>query len=89
MMYVVGDKPLLLHMQLYIKAQWLRISLIKLISHFKVSILTLRNEYEFQRVIENGPYYMNRKLVMGKKWYLNFDFRKEILMKLPIWMRFP
>lgn len=32
---------------------------------------------------------MNRRIVLVKRWYLNFDFRGEILRKLLVWFRLP
>lgn len=39
-------------------------------------------------VVEGGPYFMNRKQVIVKKWEVGFDFKKVILMRIPLWVRF-
>lgn len=32
---------------------------------------------------------MNKRIVIVKKWSLSFDFRDEVLRKLPVWFKLP
>lgn len=84
-LYVVGDRPLNFHMQCYIKAQWSSIQPSKVVSHSKgYFIIKLRNTEVLTRVPEGESYFMYQHIILLKQWKINFDFKKEILLKLPI-----
>lgn len=90
MVYVVGDKPLNFQFQWYVAAMWPNLKPVKILAHSDgYFIMRLKSEEDCLRVLDNGPYFMNRKVVIVKRWSIGFDFREQVLRKLPIWFRLP
>lgn len=44
--------------------------------------MKLRNAEDLKVVLEGGHYFMHRRIMLVKKWKINFDFKQEILAKL-------
>lgn len=52
-------------------------------------ILRLKSEDVMKSVLEGGPYFMNRRIVIVKKWSVEFDLRAEVLIRLSVWFQLP
>lgn len=90
MVYIIGEKPLNFHFQRYIKAQWPSICPVQIHPHKDgYFILRLSSEEECLKILEGGLYFTNKKVVIVKRWSHEFDFRGEVLRKLPLWFRLP
>lgn len=67
MLYVIGPKPLFLHFQRYLKAQWPEISPLKILYHADGYFVLKLSEQDMKIILEGGPYTMNKKTVIVKK----------------------
>lgn len=44
---------------------------------------------DMELVINGGPYNINTKHVLVYKWWMDFDFKVEVLKKFHVWVRLP
>lgn len=68
------------------KAVWTLLSTRKVVKHEDgYFILQLLSAGEQDEVINGGPYFMNRRPIVVKKWSTHFDFYTKALKAYPIW----
>ncbi|KAH0689114.1 hypothetical protein KY289_016472 [Solanum tuberosum] len=48
-----------------------------------------RTQCEKERVLMEGPYYVNNQPLILKQWELDFELDKEALSIVPLWVKFP
>ncbi|KAG5572395.1 hypothetical protein H5410_062161 [Solanum commersonii] len=51
-------------------------------------IFKFKSEEDKEKVINYGPYYFSNRPLILKPWVLDFEFDKEILSVVPIWVKF-
>ncbi|KAH0764714.1 hypothetical protein KY285_000585 [Solanum tuberosum] len=51
-------------------------------------IFKFKSEEDKENVINFGPYYFSNRPLILKPWVLDFEFDKEILSVVPIWVKF-
>ncbi|WMV45435.1 hypothetical protein MTR67_038820 [Solanum verrucosum] len=89
-LYVVGAEPTIAALERYIVANWTYIVKPKVYCHndgyFLVKFTTLEDRDE---VFYAGPHMLNQKPIIVKKWTPDFDFTKEVMQTIPIWVKFP
>jgi len=44
-------------------------------------------EMNYNRILKGGPWFMDSKLIIMKKWEANFNFEKAVLTLYPVWMK--
>ncbi|XP_070016006.1 uncharacterized protein [Nicotiana sylvestris] len=44
---------------------------------------------DMNEILYSGPYTMNKKPLILKPWTVNFDFTKEFLIEIPLWVKLP
>lgn len=76
MLYVVGADPTIAAVERFIAATW----------NYLVKFTCIDDRDE---VLYSGPHMMNNKLVIVKTWATNFDFNKEVMQTIPLWVKFP
>lgn len=88
--YVVGIKPTVESLKIYINAGWLGIHEYKVFEHEEgYFIIQFKASEDCDNVLKGGPYFMGGRPVIVKQWCPGFDMEKEILKNVPVWVRFP
>ncbi|KAH0717608.1 hypothetical protein KY285_013639 [Solanum tuberosum] len=89
-LYVVGANPTIAALERYIATNWNYITKPKVYYHndgyffVKFTMLDDRDE-----VLYAGPHMLNNKPIIMKTWSPKFDFNKEVMQTIPIWVKFP
>ncbi|WMV30066.1 hypothetical protein MTR67_023451 [Solanum verrucosum] len=52
-------------------------------------VVRFAKEEEMDKVLCSGPHYLMRRPVIMKPWVLEFNFNKEILTTIPLWVKLP
>lgn len=86
--FVVGETPTVNYMENFVEKEWKAKP--KVLMHdegyFAFKFL---NKVEKERILEEGPYYINSRPLVLKEWELDFVFDKAVLSSIPIWVKFP
>lgn len=88
--YVVGPKPYYPYFKEYILRVWKpmgEFSIFSMENGFYV--IKFSKEKDCLNVLEGGPYYYNKKLMMMKRWNPGMQLNKDLLKTIPIWIRLP
>ncbi|KAH0776401.1 hypothetical protein KY290_007812 [Solanum tuberosum] len=89
-LYVVGDSPTIAAVERYIALQVNTISKPKVYYHndgyFLVRFASMDDR---NKVLYSGPHLMNNQPIIVKAWSSDFDFNKEVLQTVPIWVKYP
>lgn len=87
-LFVAGPKPQLFHVQRYIKAQWPQLVKPRVTAHrdgyFLVKCL---NVDDVNVMLQTESLSMGGRPVIVKKWSSEFDFLRDILKAVPIWIK--
>lgn len=90
MVYVVGPKPYYPYFKDYIIRVW------KAEDDFSIYskengfyVIKYNNKKDCDRILEGGPYFYNKKLMMMKRRTLEMQFNKELLNSIPFGSVFP
>lgn len=88
--YVFGPEPYYPYFRGYISRVWKPTKEFSIFSkENSFNVIKFNNKQDCERVLEGGPYYYNKKLMMMKKWMLGMKVSKELLYSIPIWVCFP
>lgn len=52
-------------------------------------LVRFANVDDRNEVLYSGPYLMNNRTIIVKIWSPEFDFNKEVLQTVPIWVKYP
>ncbi|XP_015164056.1 uncharacterized protein [Solanum tuberosum] len=52
-------------------------------------VVRFANEEERDMVLCSGPHYLIRRPIIMKPWVPEFNFKEEILITIPLWVKFP
>ncbi|XP_049399751.1 uncharacterized protein LOC125863797 [Solanum stenotomum] len=89
-LYVVGDSPTIAAVERYIALQVNTVSKPKVYCHndgyFLVQFVNMVDRNE---VLYLGPHLLNNRPIIVKVWNPKFDFNKEVLQTVPIWVKYP
>ncbi|KAH0714889.1 hypothetical protein KY284_007794 [Solanum tuberosum] len=89
-LYVVGESPTIAAIERYIALQVNTVSKPKVYYHndgyFLVKFASVDDRNE---VLYSGPHMLNNKSIIVKVWSAEFDFNKEVLQIVPIWVKYP
>ncbi|KAK4718054.1 hypothetical protein R3W88_016392 [Solanum pinnatisectum] len=86
--YVVGTTPSIGAMERFIRSQGNFSSKPVVLYHADgYFVVRFANEEERDRVLCSGPHYLLRRPVIMKPWDLDFNFKKEILTTIPLWIK--
>lgn len=87
--YMAGKRPYFVHFNAYIKRIW------KPKGSWDVFprdngfyLIKFELEEDFQRIINGGPWFMDSKLILMRKWEADFNFEHVMLTTYPIWIKF-
>ncbi|KAG5626988.1 hypothetical protein H5410_012206 [Solanum commersonii] len=89
-LYVVGESPTIAAMERYIALQVNTVSKPKVYYHndgyFLVRFANLDDRNE---VLYSRPHFLNNRSIIVKVWSPEFNFNKEVLQTVPIWVKYP
>ncbi|XP_019260265.1 PREDICTED: uncharacterized protein LOC109238288 [Nicotiana attenuata] len=89
-LYVVGGSPTIGAMERYIASVWNFVAKPKVYfrddGYFVVRFNSIEDRDE---VLYSGPHMLNNKPIMAKMWSADFDFNKEVLQTIPVWVKYP
>ncbi|XP_019259894.1 PREDICTED: uncharacterized protein LOC109237950 [Nicotiana attenuata] len=89
-MYVVGNSPTIAAVERFIANNWNYTANPKVYYHNEGFFLVKFGSIEDRdEVLFSGPHTMNNRLVIVKIWEAGFDFNKEVLRTIPLWIRMP
>ncbi|XP_019235091.1 PREDICTED: uncharacterized protein LOC109215473 [Nicotiana attenuata] len=89
-LYVMGESPSIGMLDQFIATQWNFISKPKIYFHNDGYFVVKLNSMEDKdAVLASGPYMIRNKPIIVKAWSPNFDFSKEVLQTIPIWLKLP
>ncbi|KAG5632415.1 hypothetical protein H5410_004132 [Solanum commersonii] len=89
-LYVVGESPTIAMMERYIALQVNTVSKPKVYYHNDGYFLVrFANLDDRNKVLYSGPHLLNNRPIIVKVWSLEFDFNKEVLQIVPIWVKYP
>ncbi|XP_070026139.1 uncharacterized protein [Nicotiana sylvestris] len=89
-LYVVGDSPSIGVLDRFIAAEWNFVTKPKIYFHNDGYFVVKLNSVEDRDVVLMfGLYTIRNKPIIVKAWSPNFDFSKEILQTIPIWVKLP
>ncbi|XP_048502800.1 uncharacterized protein LOC125498608 [Beta vulgaris subsp. vulgaris] len=89
-MYVVGQNPTINAMNAYLKSQW-SLSLEPTVYKHEAGYFIAKfcSQEDRDSIIYAGPHLFYGKPLIVKQWTASFDFHKEVLKVIPIWVRLP
>lgn len=88
--YVLGHMPGYNYMRRYVGQIWSNVSSPDLFYHDKgYYVVKFKSEEDMNEIFYTGPYSMNNRPLILKKWCPNFDFSAEFLTEVPLWVKFP
>ena len=88
--YVVGECPGYNVMNRYIKMNWSKAGQSTLYLHEEgYFIVKFQNLDDMNEILYSGPYTINNRPIILKQWSPDFDFGKEFLAEIPLWVNFP
>ena len=88
--YVVGECPGYNVMNRYIMMNWSKAGKPTLFLHEEgYFIVKFQNMEDMNEILFSGPYTINNRPIILKQWCSDFDFGKEFLAEIPLWVNFP
>lgn len=89
-MYVIGAEHTLGYMEQFVAKAWSHLALPVLHQYDNTFFLARFDSAEAcARVFNAGPFFIKSQPVVLKEWSPNFEFKQELLTKLPIWIQLP
>ncbi|KAH0746890.1 hypothetical protein KY285_008547 [Solanum tuberosum] len=87
--YVVGDTPGYNYMSKYIAQNWNKVSEPDIFYHEDgYYVVRFKSMGDPKEILHAGPYSINNRPSILKQWDPNFDFNKEFLTEIPLWVKF-
>ena len=88
--YVVDECPGYNVMNRYIMMNWSKAGKPTLFLHEEgYFIVKFQNMEDMNEILFSGPYTINNMPIILKQWCSDFDFVKEFLAEIPLWVNFP
>uniref|UniRef100_A0A803N8Z5 DUF4283 domain-containing protein n=1 Tax=Chenopodium quinoa TaxID=63459 RepID=A0A803N8Z5_CHEQI len=89
-LYVIGETPTIKDLNTDIANQWKVSHPPEIFYHSEgYFVIRFKEMEDRNRVLYSGPYTIANKPVIVKPWEMDFDFQKEALRMVPIWIQFP
>ncbi|XP_070040441.1 uncharacterized protein [Nicotiana tomentosiformis] len=89
-LYVVGSLPTIGTFERFIASNWNYIAKPKVFYHNDGCIFVRFNSImDHDEVLYSGPHMLNNRPVIVKVWEAGFDFNKEVLRMIPLWIKLP
>ncbi|XP_060203006.1 uncharacterized protein LOC132631446 [Lycium barbarum] len=89
-LYVIGASPTIATVAGFIASNWNFASKPRIYYHNDGYFIVRFNSMEDRNeVIYSGPQLLNNRPLVIKPWSVKFDFAKEVLKIIPLWVKFP
>lgn len=87
-LYVLGSKPYYPYFKAYIDRVWKPTGSFQIFSKDNgFYVVKFEEKNDCDRILDNGPYYYDRKLIMMRRWFPGLKLTKEFLQTVQIWVR--
>jgi hypothetical protein len=88
--YVYGPRPPYHHFKTYITRNWNPKGSFEIYTRNNgFFIIRFTKTEDCEKSLNGGPYFINGKLIILKKWSKKFNFDRDLLTSMPIWIRLP
>lgn len=88
--YVLGDKPFYSHLKGCVGRLWkLNCSLEIHSRENGYFFFKFGNKEEFERILNEGPWLFDGRLIILKPWSENIGLERDLLSSVPVWIRLP
>ncbi|KAK4710278.1 hypothetical protein R3W88_004791 [Solanum pinnatisectum] len=88
--YFIGHTPGYKAMQRYVTQFWSNVAQPDIYLHeVGYYIIRFQTKENMQEILYNGPYTINNKPIILKRWSIDFDLSKEFPTEIPLWVKFP
>lgn len=88
--YVYGNMPIYHHFKAFVQRTWNPTNNFEIFTRNNgFFIINFAVEREYEKTISGGPYFINGKLIILKRWNNKIAFNKNLLNIFPIWIRPP
>ncbi|XP_075076839.1 uncharacterized protein LOC142163451 [Nicotiana tabacum] len=89
-LYIVGEAPTIGVMERYIALARNFTAKPKVYFHNDGYFVVRFNSIEDRdEMLYSGPYMLNNKPIIMKVWFADFDFNKEVLQTILVWVKYP
>ncbi|XP_070034724.1 uncharacterized protein [Nicotiana tomentosiformis] len=87
---VIGEIPGYNQMNRYISQNWSKAPYSELFWHDKgYFIAKFKDQDDLKEILYGGPYTINNRPIILKKWSLDLEFDTTFLKEIPLWVPFP
>ncbi|KAK4732123.1 hypothetical protein R3W88_025111 [Solanum pinnatisectum] len=88
--YVMGEIPGYKYMSRYVEKTWSTIAKPELFLYENgFYVARFQSLGDMKKVLYSGPHTIGNKPIILKQWTVEFDFTKEFLTDIPLWVYFP
>lgn len=88
--YVYGNRPSYHHFKAFVQRTWNPVSNFEIFSRNNgFFVIKFTAECDCEKAINGGPYFINGKLIILKKWSSKIAFDRDLLSTIPVWIRLP
>jgi len=88
--YAIGVTPTFTAVQRYFSSNWNNIAKPDIFLHDDgYFVVRLQSRDDFDNIVYTGPHMFYGKPTVIKPWTSDFNFNKEVLRVVPIWVKFP
>lgn len=89
-LYVIGNSPTITYLTLFLRRQCQIERNFDIFYHTDdYFVIRFVHEEDKERMMYEGPYSIASRPVIVKEWEMNFNFEKEILKVIPLWIQLP
>lgn len=89
-LYVIGESPTIAYLTLFLRRQCSIERKFEIYYHTDdYFVVRFEHEDDRDKMMLEGPYTMANRPVIIKEWVMDFNFEKEILKVVPLWIQLP
>jgi hypothetical protein len=90
LIYLVGKRPYYMFFKAYIKRVWLPKGKFEVYARDNgFYLVQFELAEDCNKILEGGPWMMDGKFIIMKKWNSSIKYEKDLLLSIPIWVKFP
>jgi hypothetical protein len=90
LIYLVGKRPYYMFFKAYIRRTWLPKGKFEVFARDNgFYLVQFELEEDCNKILDGGPWLMDGKFIIMKKWNSTIKYEKDLLLSIPIWVRFP
>ena len=88
--YVVGDRPTLGQLRTTVARLWQPKAPMNVFARMNGFFLfNLGSAEECERILTRGPWLIDGRPLVLRRWSIDFNFDRDMLMSVPMWIKFP